>query len=122
MDDLTSFMADIRGIVKGSAKPIVFVTDWRQLTCFTDEMADAIVWIMRRDNPNIECNGILISAGRAGFRRQVERITKEAANAQRRLFDDVAIAREWLTPRLTEVEIARLDTFVGDADLCAQLC
>ncbi len=113
-EELSHFMGAIRDIVRVSERPLVFCTDWRSLAGFTTEIADTIVWIMRRDNPNIECNGIILSPGRAGFRRQVERITKQAANVQRRLFEDVALARDWLTPRLTELEIARLDAFIAE--------
>lgn len=85
-DDLASFTLEVRRLVTGAAAPLVFVCDWRRVGFFSKTMADTIVWIMRRDNPRIAFNAILVDPANVRFRRQVEDILTQAQNPHRKCF------------------------------------
>jgi hypothetical protein len=111
-DDLVQFTGTVRGIVQKAPVPIVFVTDWRAVASFSPDEVDTFVWIMRRDNPNITANGVLVDATNPTMQRQCEQIIREAANPSRRLFTSIGTLTAFLGPLLTKTESARLDEFL----------
>ncbi len=116
-DQLTSFTISIRSLVNAATERVVFFVDWRGEWEFSSDMIDTIVWIMRRDNPMIEANGILISRNNTPLRTQVERIVREANSSQRRVFDRPQMLVDWLHPRLSSAERARLQALIDEGDL-----
>ncbi|MGH7327245.1 MAG: hypothetical protein ACREJX_02730, partial [Polyangiaceae bacterium] len=91
MQQLADFMGEIRALVTHAAEPLVFCCDWRGVTGFDDTFADTIVWIMRRDNPLIAANDVLVSS--PSLFAQTEQILKDAKNPRWRAFRDVGGAR-----------------------------
>lgn len=107
--DFDTFLGDVRQTVLNASRPLVFFTDWRGNARLDDDIIDTVVWIMRRDNPQIERTGLLISPGHAQMKQHAERVVDEANNPVRRVFDDPARCREWLVPLLDDAETAALD-------------
>jgi len=112
LDELTHFMAEIRNLVQAAPEPLVFCCDWRTVDAFPQTMADTIVWIMRRDNPRIAGNGVLVR--RPSLFTQVEQMLRDAQNPRRRVFRDADELRAWLDPQLTPEERARRDAFLAE--------
>lgn len=116
-DQLTEFTLAIRNVVATADVPLVFCCDWRGVPRFEKSIADTVVWIMRRDNPKIAHNAILVAAGNAALHAQVERILAEAASPRRTMHDDVKALRRLLAPMLDLRERERLDAFLEEPPL-----
>ncbi len=112
MDELVHFMADVRALVERAPIPLVFCCDWRQVESFDTTFADTIVWIMRRDNPRIAGNGVVVRSERLYV--QVEHILKDANNPRRAVFRDVPSLNAWLDPQLSPAERRRRDEFLAE--------
>lgn len=112
-DELPGFMGGVRGLVADAKMPLVFCTDWREISSFPPDIADTIVWIMRRDNPKIRANGVLVSAEAGDFYQQVHDILRQANNPDRRVFDNPAAVSDWLDPLLSPAERRRRDDFLA---------
>lgn len=108
-DELTTFTMEMRRIVGQTKTPLVFLTDWRQVSAtFSRSMADTLVWVMRRDNPMVAFNGFLVSPGNVAFHRQVDNILKQAQNPMRKLFTSESQLLAAMDPLLNAPERARL--------------
>jgi hypothetical protein len=112
MDELTKFMAGVRDLVQRAPEPLVFCCDWRHVGTFDQTVADTIVWIMRRDNPKIAKNGVLVST-RQLF-GQVERILSDAGNPRRKVFLERTELCSWLDTLLVPEERKRRDAFLDE--------
>jgi hypothetical protein len=112
VDELSAFMANIRKVVQESVDPLVFCCDWRTIDSFEPMVADTIVWIMRRDNPRIAGNGLLVRTPK--LFAQVEGILRDANNASRRVFRDEIALKAWLEPQLNADERKRRDEFLAE--------
>jgi len=112
LDDFTRLMAKTRTLFEASSLPLVFVTDARYVSPFPRDVADSLVWVMRRDNPKIAAGGILLSRENLMWQRQAERILMEARNTVRRLFFEPLDLAAWLSPHLDGDERRRLDAFL----------
>lgn len=113
-DELADFLSQVRRAVDNAPEPLVFFTDWRHTERFNDDIVDTVVWIMRRDNPRLNSNGILISPGYSGIAEHTGRIVTEANNATRRVFTDPEECRRYLAPKLTAEETEVLDARLYD--------
>jgi hypothetical protein len=113
-DELTDFTLAIRNLVASADAPLVFCCDWRAVSRFDKAIADTIVWIMRRDNPKIAHNAILVDAQDAAFRTQVEQILAEAGNPERTVHADAAHLTRLLKRMLDPKERERLEVFLGE--------
>lgn len=113
-DELTAFTLGIRELVRLAKTPLVFVTDWRAVERFSDEMFDTFVWIMRRDNSSIRANALLVDAGKRVAVGQVERMISQASNATRRVFTKVADLEAFVRPQLDATEKKRLEDFLAE--------
>ena len=112
VDEMTVFMADVRRLVDAAMEPLVFCCDWRPIHRFEPVIADTIVWIMRRDNPRIGANAVLVSEGR--FFDDVRRILSQAGNLRRRVFTSESSLAAWLDPMLTPLERDRRRAFLAE--------
>ena len=113
-DDLSKFMADIRAVVERAEQPLVFFTDWREVDAFSPSEYDTIVWIMRRDNPRIETNAVLLDPANVAFVEQARKLLVEAANRKRAAFTDPAEVRAFLGKMLAPAERRQLDTLLAE--------
>ncbi|HEU4408197.1 MAG TPA: hypothetical protein VFS43_23240 [Polyangiaceae bacterium] len=114
-EDVQSFAKHARAVVGQAKRPLVFCTDLRRARVFPQSVADALVWVMRMDNPNSERNGLLL-ADRSLFARQVERMRLEAKGANRRAFYQRDELAAWLEPLLEQPERERLALFLAEGD------
>ncbi len=71
LDQLADSAVRIRDLVGAARAPVAICTDWRSVTLFDDDTVDAMVWTMRRDNPKILCNALLLPPGNKAFIAQV---------------------------------------------------
>ncbi len=113
-DELSNFMANVRTLVAGATEPLVFFTDWRGVKSFTESEHDTIVWIMRRDNPRIEANAVLVDPSNAAFATDVMQLLVEAGNPSRKAFSDKDELRRFLAPRLRPKESQRLEELLSE--------
>ncbi len=112
LEELADFMAAVRRLVEDAKRPLVFCCDWRGVDGFEEAFADTIVWIMRRDNPRIEANAMLVDRPR--LYAQAEVIVKDAQSSKRRVFRKESELSAWLDPMLTPEERQRRVQFLGE--------
>lgn len=107
LDDVGVFISDIKatlgGIVKDGQR-CVACGDIRRTGILTPDVVDAIVNMLRADNPYIERTGVVV--GNATFGLQVERMFREAGSPVRQAFKDTDGLMGFLTPVLSEPERA----------------
>lgn len=113
MGDLDTFLPMVQSIVASASERVIFCTDYRLVGRVPAELRDALVWLMRRDNPKMLCNALLVSVGAATLRKEIQKMLDEAAGGARRVFDDPASLRQWLAPELSSEEAAALDAFLA---------
>lgn len=105
--DVGVFIADIKvalgGIVKDGQR-CVSCGDLRRTGILTPDVVDALVALLRGDNPHIEKTGVVV--GNATFGLQVERMFREAGNPARQGFKEVDGLVDFLAPSLTPAERA----------------
>jgi hypothetical protein len=114
IDQLSAFVADVRSLVERAARPLVFVCDWRAVDRFDGTMADTIVWTMRRDNPRVRANGVLVSTHNEPLYRQVTQVLLEARKPERAVFRSRAELAAFLDPFLSPEERRRRDEFLDE--------
>jgi|GEM_PF-1930290 len=114
IEQLSAFVADVRRVVERASTPLVFVCDWRPVDGFDETFTDTIVWTMRRDNPRILANGVLVSASNVRLFDQVDRLLREAKNPARRVFKSRAEVVAFLDPHLSDDERRRRDQFLDE--------
>ena len=114
IEKVTSFTLAIRPLVSNAVRPLVFCCDWRGVTTLAADIADTLVWIMRRDNPMIECNAILVDVANAETVRQAKKIVTEARHPNRKVFTKLAELRGYVDPMLDAPERRRLDAFFSE--------
>lgn len=114
VDELPSFMAGVRNLVSQATAPLVFCTDWRGIEEFPADVADTIVWIMRRDNPRIAANAVLVSADQPAFHQQVHQMLSAASNPNRVAFDDLDALLPWIDRLLEPRERKRCREFFAE--------
>ncbi len=111
LDQLADSAVRIRDLVGAARAPVAICTDWRSVTLFDDDTVDAMVWTMRRDNPQILCNALLLSPGNTAFIAQVGKILQQAGNPSRRAFTNLPDLQMYVDPLLTASERTRLSAF-----------
>jgi hypothetical protein len=116
VEELSSFVSQVRGMVQASEEPLAFVCDWRDVDRFDPTFADTIVWTMRRDNPRILTNGVLVAGRNVALYEQVEQVLRESRKPERQVFRHRADLAAFLDPRLTREERRRRDQFLDDND------
>jgi hypothetical protein len=114
IDELSAFVAGVRSLVQHAEEPLVFVCDWRAVDRFEQTMADTIVWTMRRDNPRVRANGVLVAAHNTTLYDQVAQVLREAKKSERRVFRARGELADFLDPLLTDDERRRRDAFLDE--------
>lgn len=90
MADVAPFVAEVRrllGAVHQEGRRGVTCGDVRRTTILTSDVVEALVTLLKADNPVIEKTGVVV--GNATFGLQVERMFREAANPKRQAFREV---------------------------------
>jgi hypothetical protein len=112
IEELSIFVADVRALVEKATEPLVFVCDWRAVDRFELTFADTIVWTMRRDNPKVAANAVLVARSNRALFDQVSQVLREAHKPERRVFQDRAPLALFLDAYLTADEKLRRDEFL----------
>jgi hypothetical protein len=115
LDELSGFIARVRGLVEKAASPLVFCCDWREIERFDGTFIDTLVWTMRRDNPRVAANGVLVGASNKPLFDQVSGIVREARNPNRRVFRTRRDLVAFLDPLLDDAERRRRDEFLDES-------
>jgi hypothetical protein len=116
VEELSAFVAGVRGEVQRAKDSLVFVCDWRTVERFESTFSDTIVWTMRRDNPRIAANGVLVGESNLALFEQVEKVLREAKNPNRKVFRARADLAAFLDPLLTAPERTRRDAFLDEGE------
>ncbi|HEY1692967.1 MAG TPA: hypothetical protein VGG39_12440 [Polyangiaceae bacterium] len=114
IDELSGFVAGVRSLVQRASEPLVFVCDWRAVDRFDQAMADTIVWTMRRDNPGVRANGVLVAARNTALYEQVAQVLHEARKPERRVFRARGELAAFLDPFLSADERRRRDRLLDE--------
>jgi len=89
------------------------MVDARGLRIVDPAVVDAVVMMMRQDNPSVERNAFLVHDGALLF-IQMERMLKELAVSNRKSFQKRDAAERWLAEVCTPEERARLWRFLDE--------
>jgi hypothetical protein len=111
--DVVLFEGNVSRLFRSIPEKIVACTDFTRSATIPPAEADKIIAMLRRDNPKLERNGILLPKDKAGVRLQVERMVREGQNPDRRTFLEIGPLIEWLDEALSEAEREQLRGFFG---------
>lgn len=114
-EDVERFRRKLADFIDSSPVPMVVCADISGLRILPPDLAQELVWIMRHDNPRIERSAILLPGDRASLELQFDRLLTEAANANRRCFQDSGELERWLGVVLNKAECIRLGRFLAGA-------
>ncbi len=108
--------ACIAACSKSTKKAVVICTDLRASYLLNPTVTDRLIQTMRRENSNLERNG-LVGTGSALFTLQLMRVIREAApDARRRVFTQIEPLVAWLDELLDVQERVRLRQFLAELD------
>lgn len=107
LEDVAPFQAAIVKLLTEVPGRVVTCMDLRQSIVLAPEVADALVALMRRDNPRIERTAFLLKDN-AVLNMQVARMIREAGNPSRRTFHDSQQLLTWLQESLEASEVQTL--------------
>ncbi|MAQ15106.1 MAG: hypothetical protein CMN30_09980 [Sandaracinus sp.] len=110
IDEYAGFMGDIRRILGKATGQVVICTDWREAGTLTRDVADAFVWLMRRDNPKIGRVAVLVGDEDT---TQVAAMIAEANNDRRRLCRNLDEVDAFLKPITHAGTRRRIHEFLG---------
>ena len=95
LPDVEAFVAEVRAHLTHLGGGAVYCVDCEKTGLFPPRVADALIALMKSDNPAIARTGVLVN-GSATFGMQVERMLREADNPCRRSFRDAEELLSWL--------------------------
>jgi len=103
MPDVQDFISKVRAHLGETTMPAVYAVDCRPVNMFSPDVAEALIGLMKADNPKIRRTAILIQPN-ALFSLQIERMLREADNPARRTFADSEHLFAWLGEVISEAE------------------
>lgn len=110
--DLIPFEGMAARLFREATAPLVCCTDFTESAIMPPEVLDRIVMVLRRDNPKLARNGVLLPPHRAGLRMQIERLIRAGEHPGRRAFPDAASLLRWLDEVLSLEERVGLRRFL----------
>lgn len=113
VDEVIEFETAMRAAFDRVHGKAIICADWRDANILAPDVADRLLELLVRGNPRLERSAVLLSGEHAAFNLQVERIVREARNADRRTFRDTETLRAWVGERMTAEERARLGAFLA---------
>lgn len=111
LDDYATFAGRVRSLVQASPTPSVICTDWRRAGVLDDDIVDAFIWMMRRDNPAIGRTSVLVSSVGSN---QAERMLREAGDGPRKICHSAEEVLAFLDPLCDEAMRARIESFLAE--------
>lgn len=112
LDDYAMFAGRLRSLVQDSPTPSVICTDWRRAGVLDDDIADAFIWMMRRDNPAIGRTSVLVSSAGSA---QAVRMLREAGDGPRMICHSVEEVLSFLGPLCDDAMRVRVESFLAEA-------
>jgi len=109
-EEVEGLLSQIISFIGSMHENGVFVVDGKSVDLLAPEIADALIELMRSDNPSIERTGILINES-ATFGMQVDRMLREAGNPARRSFRNAHQLITWLNEVLDKETRLKLREF-----------
>jgi hypothetical protein len=100
--------ADLLARLKG---PVACV-DLRLARVLPSDLADASLGVMRSDNRLFQLIAVLVTSPMLAL--QIARLTREANNPRRKMFETVGELELWLKPHLGQAERQRLHDFLAE--------
>jgi hypothetical protein len=95
---------------------VVVVADLTQLDMLSDDVADQMAALLKRDSPKVARGGYLAARAHGTSAMHLGRMFRDAGNDSRRIFFDSAPLSSWLSEVLEPLERARLQAFLEIAD------
>jgi hypothetical protein len=94
----------------------VATVDFRCAEIFKPDVTEALLALLKADNPSVEKSAHILGSASALFTLQVERMVREAANPRRQVFRDAAPALAYLSDVLTPPQLAWLSAWYAAGD------
>ena len=111
VEELQESFPIFQRILSSSAERFVMATDWRGMRVLDAKTSEALLGIMRAKNDRIERQMLLMDPS-AVMGLQVRRLFKDAGGESRAVFESADLARRWLEPALSPLEVASLKRFL----------
>ena len=111
VEELQESFPIFQRILSSSTERFVMATDWRGMRVLDAKTSEALLGIMRAKNDRIE-RQMLVMDPSAVMGLQVRRLFKDAGGETRAVFESADLARGWLEPALTPLEVASLKRFL----------
>jgi hypothetical protein len=96
-----------------AARPVL-CADHRPVAIYPQEVADRLAELFTQMNSRLVRVAILVARSNATLTLQLNRIVREAAYENRKVFFDAPAATAWLTPELAPNEKLRLQQFLAE--------
>ncbi|MDD9943267.1 MAG: hypothetical protein OXU20_19670 [Myxococcales bacterium] len=113
--DVSALGAEVSSHLQSVGGGAIYCVDCSRMKLFAPEVAEALVALMKSDNPLIDRTGVLVN-GSATFGMQVERMLREADNPRRRAFRDPQELADWLCDAAEADAVRELRTSLGLLD------
>ena len=113
MPEFDALAHRLRDLIAKAHTLVVLCSDWTHVHVFPPEVADALVTLMKTDNPRVERSAFLVGES-ATAALQAERMIRTAGNPARRSFHDPVELSRWLGETLTVRERVRLERFLRE--------
>ncbi|QDG51305.1 hypothetical protein FIV42_11300 [Persicimonas caeni] len=112
IDEVTAFQQELKQTIVKLGQKVVIAGDLRQLEIVPPDVGEALVGLMKSDNPHLERSGHLISNSvMSGM--QVGRLLEQANSDARKAFKTPKEVSDFLGEVLSADEKAALDKFYG---------
>jgi hypothetical protein len=103
--------AEVGELLARIREPVLCI-DVRGGRLMPEDLADAGLGAMRNDNPLFLRCALLVTSPMLGL--QLTRLSREANNVRRKIFDTPGQLALWLRPHLTDPEFVRLEAFLSE--------
>jgi hypothetical protein len=110
-EQFAQVQAEAGDLLSRIEQPILCV-DARGGRLVSEELAEAALSVMRYDNPLFFRSAILAASPMLFM--QTARLSREANNIRRKIFDTAGQLLLWLRPDLTDAEFERLQSFLSE--------
>jgi hypothetical protein len=107
------FEREILEVVRTAPSQLIFCTDLRGATVFTDKVAERFIAAMRANSPKVNRAAVILPSDSPVLSLQFERIVREVGYASRRTFRSEREARVWLGEVLLPAEQESLLAFIA---------
>lgn len=115
LDEVQQFIQGMVGVMQKIDGKYVGAVDMLDAHVFPAAVADQLSQLLAGASPRVERTALLIGTS-AVFGLQVERVIRDAANPNRRVFRNAREMETWLGEVLTPMEKTRLATFVSEIE------